>query len=134
MNKNRMKTSVNTGEVSLPPAQSAGSGRKMGKDEANVTKKLLLRTAKWLAPPSDGRKIATTTEKTQYDPMDNNSNGKSRTKCFANSPAGKGLPTPMAFTVLKIPGSNALYVQMVNRILNGSGRCMNERANAILHY
>lgn len=78
MNENRMKTSANTDDVSLPPAQSAGLGREMGGDEANVTNKLLLETAKWLATPSDGRKIATTPEKTQYDTMDNNSNGKSR--------------------------------------------------------
>ena len=50
----------------------------MGGDEANVTKTLLLGTAKWLATPSDGRKIAVATGKTQYDPMDNKSNGKSR--------------------------------------------------------
>ena len=50
----------------------------MGGDEANVTNKLLLETAKWLATPSDGRKTATTPKKTQYDTMDNNSNGKSR--------------------------------------------------------
>jgi len=80
MNKNRMKTSVNTGEVSLPLPQSVGLGREMGGDEANITKKLLLGTAKSLATPSDKRKIATTTEKTQYDPMENNSNGKSRLK------------------------------------------------------
>ena len=78
MNENRMKTSANTDDVSLPPAQSAGLGREMGGDGANVTNKLLLETAKWLATPSDGRKIATTPEKTQYDTMDNNSNGKSR--------------------------------------------------------
>jgi len=77
MNENRMKTTVNTGDVSLPPAQSAGLGRKMGGDEVNVTKKLIWGTAKWLATPSEGRKIATT-GKAQYDPMDNNSNGKSR--------------------------------------------------------
>jgi hypothetical protein len=68
MNKNRMKTSVNTGEVSLPLAQSVGLGREMGGDEANINKKLLLGTAKWLATPSDRRKIPTTPEKTQYDP------------------------------------------------------------------
>jgi hypothetical protein len=50
----------------------------MGGDEANVTKKFLLGTAKWLATPSEGRKIATTTEKAQYDLIDKNSNGKSR--------------------------------------------------------
>ena len=42
---------------------------------SRITKKLIVGTAKWLAPPSDGRKIPTTSEKTQYDPMDNNSNG-----------------------------------------------------------
>jgi hypothetical protein len=41
MNENHMETSVTAGEVSLPPAQSAGLGRKMGGDEANITKKLL---------------------------------------------------------------------------------------------
>ncbi len=65
MNGKIMKTLANTGDVSLPPAQSAGLRRKMGGDEANVTKTLLLGTAKWLAAPSDRRKIATTTEKTQ---------------------------------------------------------------------
>jgi hypothetical protein len=44
MNENRMKTSVTTGEVSLTPAQSAGLGRKIGGDEANVTKLLPLGT------------------------------------------------------------------------------------------
>jgi hypothetical protein len=63
MNENRMKTTVNTDDVSLPPAQSAGLRRKMGGDEVNVTKKLIWGTAKWLATPSEGRKIATTTEK-----------------------------------------------------------------------
>ena len=78
MNGKLMKKSPNTDDVSLRSAQSAGLGRKIGGDEANITKKLLLGTAKWLATPSDGRKIATTTNKTQYDPRDNNSNGKSR--------------------------------------------------------
>jgi len=54
----------------------------MGGDEANITKKLLLGTAKWLATPSDRMKISTTPEKTQYDPTDNNSNGKSRFMCI----------------------------------------------------
>ena len=68
MNGKLMKKSPNTDDVSLRSAQSAGLGRKMGGDEANITKKLLLGTAKWLATPSDRRKIPTTPEKTQYDP------------------------------------------------------------------
>ena len=60
-----MKKSPNTDDVSLRSAQSAGLGRKMGGDEANITKTLLWGTAKWLATPSDGRKIAITPEKTQ---------------------------------------------------------------------
>ncbi len=46
--------------------------------QANITSKLLLGTLKWLAPPSDGSKIATMTEKTRYDPMGTKSNGKFR--------------------------------------------------------
>jgi hypothetical protein len=78
MNGKLMKKSPNTDDVSLRSAQSAGLGRKMGGDEANITKKLLLGTTKWLATPSDGRNIAKTPEKAQYDLIDNNSNGKSR--------------------------------------------------------
>ena len=70
-----MKTSVNTGEVSLLLAQSVGLGGEIGGDEANITKKLLLGTAKWLATPSDRRKIPTTPEKTQYDPRTTNQMG-----------------------------------------------------------
>ena len=73
-----MKKSPNTDDVSLRSAQSAGLGRKMGGDEANITKKLLLGTTKWLATPSDRRNIAITPEKAQYELIDNNSNGKSR--------------------------------------------------------
>jgi hypothetical protein len=55
-------------EVSLPSAQSAGWGRKIGGQEANVTKNSQFETAKWLATPSDGRIIAKTTQKTQFAP------------------------------------------------------------------
>jgi len=68
MNENRMKPSVNTGEMSLPPAHKAGWGEKIGGQEANVTEMLHLGTAKWLAPPSTGRIIAKTTPKTQFAP------------------------------------------------------------------
>ena len=50
----------------------------MGGDEANITKKLLWGTSKWLATPCDGRNIAIPPKKAQYDLIDNNSNGKSR--------------------------------------------------------
>ena len=55
-------------EVSLPSAQSAGWGRKIGGQKANVTKNPQFETAKWLATPSDGRIIAKTTQKTQFAP------------------------------------------------------------------
>jgi hypothetical protein len=83
MNGKRMKKSPNTDDVSLRSAQSAGLGRKMGGDEANITKKLLWGTSKWLATPSDGRNIAIPPKKAQYDLIDNNSNGKSRFKGFS---------------------------------------------------
>ena len=68
MEENRMKPSVNTGEVSLPAAQSAGWGRKIGGQEANDTENSQFETAKRLATPSDGRIIAKTTRKTQFAP------------------------------------------------------------------
>jgi hypothetical protein len=59
-----MKTMENTEYVSLPPAQSAGWGLKIGGDEAHITEKSLFGTPKWLANPSAGRIIAKTTGKT----------------------------------------------------------------------
>jgi hypothetical protein len=82
MNGKLMKKSPNTDDVPLRSAQSAGLGRKMGGDEANITKKLLWGTSKWLATPCDGRNIAIPPKKAQYDLIDNNSNGKSRLKSF----------------------------------------------------
>ena len=50
LNENRMKTTVNTGKVSLPPAQKAAWGLKISDDEANVTERLrVLETVKWIA-------------------------------------------------------------------------------------
>jgi hypothetical protein len=63
-----MKPSVNTGEVSLPSAQSAGWGPKINGQEANVTENSQFGTAKWLAAPSSERIIAKTTQKTQLAP------------------------------------------------------------------
>jgi hypothetical protein len=76
-----MKTMENTEDVSLPAAQSAGWGLKIGGDEAHVTEKSHFRTAKKLAKSCTGRKIAETTRKTQFDAMNHKSNGKSRIKC-----------------------------------------------------
>ena len=59
-----MKTTVNTGKVSLPPAQEAAWGLKISDDEANVTERLrVLETAKWIAKPDAGRIIMKTIEK-----------------------------------------------------------------------
>jgi len=73
-----MKTMENTEDVSLPPAQLAGWGRKIGGDEAHVSEKSHFRTAKTLAKSCAGRKIPETTRKTQFDVMNHKSNGKSR--------------------------------------------------------
>ena len=62
-----MKTTATTEAVSLPAAQSAGGGPKIGEKEANVTEKSHFVTAKWLAKPGDGRIIAKTTRITQPD-------------------------------------------------------------------
>src|SRR5271156_2725989 len=73
-----MKTMENTEDVSLPPAQLAGWGLKIGGDEAHVTEKSHFRTAKKLAKSCTGRKIAETTRKTQFDAVNHKLNGKSR--------------------------------------------------------
>src|SRR5271170_7685149 len=75
-----MKTMENTEDVSLPPAQLAGWGLKIGEDEAHVTEKSHFRTVKKLAKSCTGRQIAGTTRKTQFDAMNHKSNGKSRLK------------------------------------------------------
>ncbi|EEF57243.1 hypothetical protein Cflav_PD0289 [Pedosphaera parvula Ellin514] len=64
MNENRMKTSVNTGEVSLPPAQAVGWGRKIRAEPGACTAKQISSTENWLATPSDGRIIAKMTGET----------------------------------------------------------------------
>jgi hypothetical protein len=68
MNENRLKTSISTGEVSLPPAQPAGGGVKIGVEHGRGSEKQGLVVEKWVDRPSEGRKIAETTNKTQLAP------------------------------------------------------------------
>jgi hypothetical protein len=53
-----MKSMENMEDVSLPPAQLAGCGLKIGGDEAHVTEKSHFRTAKKFAKYCAGRKTA----------------------------------------------------------------------------
>jgi hypothetical protein len=78
MNEKRTKTSVNTGDVSLPPAQTAGWSVKSTAQQGDGPEKGHFGVKRWVDKPSDGRKIAETTNKTQFDAMNNSSNGKSR--------------------------------------------------------
>jgi hypothetical protein len=78
MNEKRMKTSVNTGVVSLPPAQRAGCDQKPRAEHGGGSEKDCFGVENGLDRPSDGRNIAETTRKTQFDAMNNRSNGKSR--------------------------------------------------------
>jgi hypothetical protein len=76
MNENRMKTSVNTGDVSLPPAQTAGWSVKSTAQQGDGPEKGCFGVEKWVDKPSDGRKIAETTGKTAICAMNIKSNGK----------------------------------------------------------
>ena len=58
-----MKTSVNTGEVSLPPAREAGWGVKVPAEHGSGSEKLDFDVEKWLELPSDERIITQTTGK-----------------------------------------------------------------------
>jgi len=78
MNEKRMKTSVYTGEVSLPQAQAAGWSVKPPAQQDDGTEKTCFGVEKWLDKPSIGRKIAETTRKTAICTMNLKSNGKSR--------------------------------------------------------
>jgi hypothetical protein len=69
MNESPMKTSVNTGDVSLPPAQTAGWSVKSTAQQGDGPEKGRFGVEKWVDKPSDGRKIAETTRKTQFDTM-----------------------------------------------------------------
>ena len=58
MNEKRMTTCVSTGDVSLPPAQGAGWGVRIGGDEGIVAKTSNLGDGNRLAKRFDGTKIA----------------------------------------------------------------------------
>ena len=68
MNENRMKTSVNTAELSPLLAQATPWGRKIGGDEVIVTKTLHFVPCTWLAIASDGRTIAKMTGEIKFAP------------------------------------------------------------------
>jgi hypothetical protein len=67
MNEQRMKTSVNTGELSSPPAHGASWGVKFFAEHACGSEKPALGVEKWLEPPRDERIITKTTGKAQFE-------------------------------------------------------------------
>jgi hypothetical protein len=67
MNEKRMKTSVNTGELSSPPAHGASWGVKIRAEHACGSEKPALGVEKWLEMPRDGRIITKRTGKAQYE-------------------------------------------------------------------
>jgi hypothetical protein len=67
MNEKRMKTSVNTGELSSPPAHGACWGVKVRAEHACGSEKPALGVEKWLEMPRDERIITKTTGKAQYE-------------------------------------------------------------------
>jgi len=74
MNEKRMKTSVNTGEVSLPPPQTAGWSVKPPTQKRDGREKRGFDVEEWLDKPSDGRKIVGTTGKTPICTIKSNGN------------------------------------------------------------
>lgn len=69
MKERRMKTSVGTGKVSLPPAQADGWGVKVGAEHGSDSEKHGLAVEKWLGKPRDERIIAKTTGKNKIEPQ-----------------------------------------------------------------
>jgi len=65
MNEKRMRTPVNTGEVSLLPVQGAVWSVKIDAAHGDGTEKRRLGTPDLLANPCDGGNIVETTSKTQ---------------------------------------------------------------------
>jgi hypothetical protein len=80
MNEKRMKAPDNTGDVSLPPAQTAVWSVKPPAQQRDGSEKRGFGVEKCVDKPSDGRKLAETTSKTQFETMNIRSNGKSRLK------------------------------------------------------
>jgi hypothetical protein len=68
MNENRMKTAINTGGVSSPPAQKAVWGVNIRAEHGSGSEKQGFVVEKWLVNPSDGSIIAKTRGKTQFGP------------------------------------------------------------------
>jgi hypothetical protein len=68
MNEKRMKTSVNTGELSSPPARGACLGVKVRAEHGCASEKPGFRVEKWLAKPRDERIIAKRLKKTHFEP------------------------------------------------------------------
>jgi hypothetical protein len=81
MNEKRMKTPVNTGEVSSPRAREAGRGVKIGAEHDGGSEKQGFGVEQRVDKPSDGRIVATTPGKTQLDTMNIKANGESRFFC-----------------------------------------------------
>jgi hypothetical protein len=67
MNEKRMKTSVNTGELSSPPAQGACWGVKVRAEHGCGSEKPALGVEKWLEMPREERIITKTTGKAQLN-------------------------------------------------------------------
>jgi len=68
VDEKRMKTPDNMAKVSFLAIQEAGSGVKTDGERGCGSEKQDFGVKKWLAKPSDGRKIAETTRKTQFAP------------------------------------------------------------------
>ncbi len=73
-----MKTSVNTSEVSLPPAHEAGWGVKVRAEHGGGSKNTVLVLKNGLVKPGDGRIIEKMLRKNQFDTTNDRSNAKSR--------------------------------------------------------
>jgi hypothetical protein len=73
-----MKASLDMDEVSSPPAQTAVWSVKIGAAYGDGPEKRRLGIPSLLANSCDGDNIVETTSKTQFDAMNNRSNGKSR--------------------------------------------------------
>jgi hypothetical protein len=67
MNEKRMKTSVNTGELSSPPAQGACWGVKVRAEHGCGSEKPALGVEKWLEMPREERIITKMTGKAQLN-------------------------------------------------------------------
>jgi hypothetical protein len=68
MKEKRMKTSVNTGELSSPTAQGACWGVKVRAEHGCNSEKPVFGVEKWLELPTDERIITEMTGKTQFGP------------------------------------------------------------------